>query len=109
MGRWAFLPSSPIDRSTYERRRPHPCACRTASAVVNASSFHDIQRIYISTLLDSGANPVTVSELAGHTSMTTMAKFDRHGEGAKRAAILKMTIPHVSQRALSRDQKAGAA
>jgi integrase len=79
------------------------------SAVVNAFSFYDMRRTYISTLLDSGANLMTVSELARQTSMTTTAKYDRRGEAAKRAAMLKMTIPHVSQRALSHDQKAGAA
>ena len=68
-----------------------------------------MRRTYISTLLDSGANLMTVSELAGHTSMTTAAKYDHRGEAAKRAAMVKMTIPHVSQRALSRDQNAGAA
>ena len=76
---------------------------------MNAFSFQDMRRTYISTLLGSSANLMTVSEQAGHTSMTTTAKYYRRGEAAKRAAMVKMTIPHVSQRALSRDQNAGAA
>lgn len=72
---------------------------------MNASGVHDMRRTYISTLLDSGADLMTVSELAGHTSMTTTAKYDRHGQAAKRAAMLKMTIPHVSQRAVARPER----
>jgi integrase/recombinase XerD len=82
---------------------------RAAQAVVPDFSPHDLRRTCISNLLDSGADLVTVSELAGHASVTTTATYDRRGEAAKRAAMLKMTIPHVSRRALPHDQKAGAA
>jgi integrase len=78
-------------------------------AVVNDFSPHDMRRTCISNLLDSGADLVTVAELAGHASVTTTAKYDRRGEAAKRAAMLRMTIPHVSRRGLPRDEKAGAA
>jgi integrase len=82
---------------------------RAEQAVVHDFSPHDLRRTCISNLLDSGADLVTVSELAGHASVTTTAKYDRRGEAAKRAAMLKMTIPHVSRRGLARDQNAGAA
>jgi hypothetical protein len=47
---------------------------------------------------------MTVSELAGHTSTTTTAQYDHRGEAAKRAALLKMTIPHVRQHAVAQPE-----
>jgi integrase len=82
---------------------------RAQPAVVHDFGPHDMRRTCLSNLLGSGADLVTVSELACHASVTTTAKYDRRGEAAKRAAMLKMTIPHVSRRALSREPKAGAA
>jgi integrase len=80
---------------------------RAEQAVVHDFSPHDMRRTCISNLLDSSADLVTVAELAGHASVTTTAKYDRRGEAAKRAAMLKMSIPHVSRHTLHR--KAGAA
>ena len=82
---------------------------RAEQAVVNDFTPHDMRRTCISNLLDSGADLVTVSELAGHASVTTTAKYNRRAEAAKRVAMLKMTIPHVSRKALQGEWKAGAA
>jgi integrase len=82
---------------------------RASQAVVNDFSPHDMRRTCISNLLDAGVDLVTVAELAGHASVTTTAKYDRRGEAAKRAAMLRMHIPHVSRHAFDRERQAGAA
>jgi integrase/recombinase XerD len=69
---------------------------RAAEAAIQAFSPHDLRRSYISTLLASGVDLVTVSALAGHASVTTTAKYDRRGEEAKRQATARLVVPFVS-------------
>lgn len=60
---------------------------RAKQAGVKAFSPHDFRRTFCSDLLDAGTDIVTVQKLAGHSSPTTTAKYDRRGEETKRKAV----------------------
>jgi site-specific recombinase XerD len=68
---------------------------RAAEAAIKTFSPHDLRRSFISGLLSSGVDLVTVSDMAGHASVTTTAKYDRRGEEAKRQAAERLVIPFV--------------
>lgn len=108
-----FLPLTKAGRLCWRRLTDKSVSwilqVRASQAVVNGFSPHDMRRTCISNLLDAGVDLVTVAELAGHASVTTTAKYDCRGEAAKRAAMLRMSIPHVSRHALPMARKAGAA
>jgi site-specific recombinase XerD len=45
-----------------------------------------MRRGYVSRLLEAGVDLLTVQELVGHADAVTTARYDRRGDGAKRAA-----------------------
>lgn len=67
---------------------------RAAESSVAAFSPHDFRRTFITQLLETGADVITVSRLAGHADPATTAKYDMRGEEVKRLAVarLKVTI-----------------
>lgn len=69
-----------------------------------AFSPHDFRRTFITQLLNTGADVITVSRLVGHADPATTAKYDMRGEEAKRLAVarLNVSLPRSKDTGLSR-------
>ena len=65
---------------------------------VEAFSPHDFRRTFITQLLDTGADVITVSRLAGHADPSTTAKYDMRSEEVKRLAVARLKVPICPRR-----------
>ncbi|MCU0533570.1 MAG: tyrosine-type recombinase/integrase [Hydrococcus sp. Prado102] len=70
---------------------------RAKQAGVKGAAPHDLRRTFISNLLESNADLLTVQKLVGHADPATTAKYDRRGEALKRQAVTKLDVPYRSR------------
>ena len=66
---------------------------RADEAGIASFTPHDMRRTFAGTLLDAGADIVTVQKLMGHSNANTTAKYDRRGERIKHSAIGHLHMP----------------
>jgi integrase len=58
-------------------------------------SPHDFRRTFIGEALTAGVDVVTVQHLAGHSSPTTTARYDRRGDDIKKSAMAVVSVPYL--------------
>jgi site-specific recombinase XerD len=58
-------------------------------------SPHDFRRSFIGEALTAGVDVVTVQHLAGHSSPTTTARYDRRGDEVKKSAMAVVSVPYL--------------
>jgi integrase len=69
------------------------CRKRAEEAGISTFSPHDMRRSFVSDLIDSGADLSVTQRLAGHSSITTTARYDRRPEARKREAAERLHFP----------------
>jgi len=68
---------------------------RAEAAKVDRFAPHDVRRSYASSLLDAGADLVSIQKLMGHSSPSTTSKYDRRPEAAREKASELLHYPYT--------------
>jgi site-specific recombinase XerD len=66
---------------------------RAEQAGLTNISWHDFRRTFAGELLDMGEDISTVSQLMGHSNVSTTARYDRRPEAAREKAAKKISVP----------------
>jgi len=74
----------------------------TKESQVKRFSPHNLRRMFVSHLLEEGADIAIVSKMAGHASVQTTVRNDRRPEEAKRKAANLLQVPTLGQCLLSK-------
>ena len=106
-GDWPGVLLCPVKKGGFIQRRgmtPQAVLLRlhylADQAGVTRFSPHDLRRSFVGTLLDAGADISSVQQLAGHSSVSTTARYDRRPEDAKRRTAEMLHVPFVATRLL---------
>lgn len=67
---------------------------RAKQAGIAQVAPHDLRRTFISNLLETNADLLTVQKLVGHADPATTALYDRRGEAVKRQAVSLLSLPY---------------
>jgi site-specific recombinase XerD len=67
---------------------------RLKEAGLESFSPHSLRRSFVSRLLDSGVDIVTVAKLAGHSNVQTTQIYDRRPQEVARAGAATLSIPY---------------
>jgi integrase len=66
---------------------------RATAAGLRKLRPHDFRRSFVSNMLDSGVDAVTITKLTGHASVDLLRRYDRRTERAKLDAVRKLDLP----------------
>jgi integrase len=67
---------------------------RAAQAKVADVHLHDLQRTFISDLLDKGVDIATAAKLAVHANPQTALRYDRRKMDTRRRAVAMLHVPY---------------